>query len=156
MFLWSNINGKLYPPTTAGAQLDRKRIRRGLAAFLLAPVLLVACGATAWAQQPDSQPVRETVEETVAATHTTDPAADQPDVELPGDGVEKSEVSVVDPLLTDRLPALPNPTPAPSPSPQTKSAPAQPKKEKRGSLIIAPIPISSPAVGSGLILGLGY
>jgi hypothetical protein len=31
-----------------------------------------------------------------------------------------------------------------------------PKKEKRGSFVIAPIPISSPAFGSGLLLILGY
>jgi len=30
------------------------------------------------------------------------------------------------------------------------------KKEKRGRFIIAPIPIKSPAFGSGLVLGLGY
>lgn len=30
------------------------------------------------------------------------------------------------------------------------------KKEKRGSLVIAPIPISSPAFGSGLVLVMGY
>ena len=33
---------------------------------------------------------------------------------------------------------------------------AQPKKEKRGSFIIAPIPISSPAFGSGLLLITAY
>lgn len=32
----------------------------------------------------------------------------------------------------------------------------EPKKEKRGSFIIAPIPISSPAVGSGLLLITAY
>lgn len=32
----------------------------------------------------------------------------------------------------------------------------QPQKKKRGTWIIAPIPISSPAVGSGLVLALGY
>jgi len=32
----------------------------------------------------------------------------------------------------------------------------EPKKEKRGSFIIAPIPISSPAFGSGLLLITGY
>src|SRR6185295_20103238 len=31
-----------------------------------------------------------------------------------------------------------------------------PKKEKRGSFIVAPIPISSPAFGSGLLLIAGY
>jgi hypothetical protein len=30
------------------------------------------------------------------------------------------------------------------------------KKPKRGQLIIAPIPITSPAVGAGLVLGVGY
>ena len=30
------------------------------------------------------------------------------------------------------------------------------KKEKRGEIVIAPIPISSPAIGSGLMLGFGY
>lgn len=34
--------------------------------------------------------------------------------------------------------------------------PAKPKKPKRGQLIIAPIPITSPAVGSGLVLAVGY
>lgn len=33
---------------------------------------------------------------------------------------------------------------------------AKDKKEKRGSLVIAPIPISSPAFGSGLLLVTGY
>jgi Omp85 superfamily domain len=30
------------------------------------------------------------------------------------------------------------------------------KKEKRGEIVIAPIPVSSPAIGSGLLFGLGY
>ena len=37
---------------------------------------------------------------------------------------------------------------------ETSSAKA--KKPKRGQLIIAPIPITSPAVGSGLVLAVGY
>ena len=37
---------------------------------------------------------------------------------------------------------------------QTSTKP--PKKEKRGSIIIAPIPIVSPAVGSGVVLVFGY
>ncbi len=54
---------------------------------------------------------------------------------------------------------------APSPSPdQTSDSGAKqdddeddkPKKPKRGSLIFAPIPISSPAFGAGIILGAGY
>ena len=34
--------------------------------------------------------------------------------------------------------------------------PTKPKKEKRGSIIVAPIPISSPAFGSGLLLITAY
>jgi hypothetical protein len=43
-----------------------------------------------------------------------------------------------------------------APAAQDKSTTAKPKKPKRGQLIIAPIPISSPAVGSGLVLAVGY
>lgn len=53
--------------------------------------------------------------------------------------------------------------PAQQPTDKTSAANAQqkttdttPKKPKRGQLIIAPIPITSPAVGSGLVLALGY
>lgn len=53
------------------------------------------------------------------------------------------------PQTDDQTAATAKPTPTPTP-------PAKPKKEKRGSIVIAPIPISSPTFGSGLILGLGY
>jgi hypothetical protein len=47
-----------------------------------------------------------------------------------------------------------------TPKDQDKSTPVQKpksqKKPKRGSLVIAPIPISSPAIGSGLNLIVGY
>jgi hypothetical protein len=39
---------------------------------------------------------------------------------------------------------------------QQKTTSAKAKKPKRGQLIIAPIPITSPAVGSGLVLAVGY
>ena len=50
-------------------------------------------------------------------------------------------------------------TPMPTPSAADggdKPIDASAKKEKRGSLIIAPIPIVSPAFGTGMILGVGY
>src|SRR5438552_1325244 len=37
-----------------------------------------------------------------------------------------------------------------------KNDQTKPKKEKRGSIIVAPIPISSPAFGSGLLLITAY
>src|SRR4051812_47716385 len=43
--------------------------------------------------------------------------------------------------------------PAPTPTPQAGGGEKQKEKgEKRGSIVIAPIPISSPAFGSGLLL----
>jgi Omp85 superfamily domain len=59
----------------------------------------------------------------------------------------------------------PNPTPSqtdlakgnsPAPATQQEDNQSKPEKEKRGTFIVAPIPISSPAVGAGLVLGLGY
>lgn len=152
MCVWSNISGKLY--LTAATAGHRRRRGKGLrpAAFLLAAVLIVACGATALAQETDLQ----TVKETVPATQTPEAVSDQSDVENQEAGIESKEVSVLAPSVTDKLPAPPKQTNAPPPSKQSKTANGQPKKEKRGSLIIAPIPISSPAVGSGLVLALGY
>jgi hypothetical protein len=46
-------------------------------------------------------------------------------------------------------------TPTPTPTPQAGDKGKQ-KSEKRGSFIIAPIPVSSPAFGSGLLLIAGY
>ena len=47
--------------------------------------------------------------------------------------------------------------PAPTPTPQADGGEKQKQKgEKRGSIVIAPIPISSPAFGSGLLLIAGY
>lgn len=148
----SNFDRKLNLPINTDAHGRQKRICRGLAAFLLAPVLIVACGATARAQESDTQPIKETV----PATQTTDPVSDQSDVEIQDAGIENKEVSVLAPLITDRLPVPTKETKSPAPVKQSKTANGQPKKEKRGSLIIAPIPISSPAVGSGLVLALGY
>jgi len=48
----------------------------------------------------------------------------------------------------------PNESTSPDPSPRPYQT--KPKKQKRGSLVIAPIPISSPAFGSGLLLVAGY
>ena len=44
----------------------------------------------------------------------------------------------------------------PTPTPKDQDDNAKPKKPKRGSLVIAPIPITSPALGSGLVLAIGY
>ena len=46
--------------------------------------------------------------------------------------------------------------PAPVVNEQDQDDSAKPPQRKRGTWIIAPIPISSPAIGSGLVLALGY
>lgn len=48
------------------------------------------------------------------------------------------------------------PSPSPSPDQKPKTDEPKPKEKKRGEFVIAPIPISSPAIGSGLIGVLGY
>lgn len=60
--------------------------------------------------------------------------------------------------------AAPVQTPTPTPTPTASSAVAttpddpiaKPKRIKRGSIIPAPIPVTSPTLGYGLILGVGY
>src|SRR5882672_9223468 len=48
-----------------------------------------------------------------------------------------------------------SPSPSPNETPQTGST-KKPKKKNGGEIVIAPIPISSPAIGSGIVLALGY
>lgn len=53
----------------------------------------------------------------------------------------------------------PSPSPSPSPSPDPNQTPThvtKPNSDQRGEFVIAPIPISSPAIGSGLVVVLGY
>ena len=69
-------------------------------------------------------------------------------------------------LLVQESAAASTPTPTPTPQSEAKAetpAPTsqdpttgKPEKPKRGTFIIAPIPISSPAVGSGLVVVVGY
>ena len=55
--------------------------------------------------------------------------------------------------LKNAPPDQPTPTPTPSAKPDDQT---QQKKEKRGSWILAPIPIFSPAVGAGIIPVVAY
>ena len=59
-----------------------------------------------------------------------------------------------DPSATTQASPTPTPTPAASPDPQDAKTPQ--KKEKRGSWILAPIPIFSPAIGAGVVPVVGY
>jgi hypothetical protein len=75
----------------------------------------------------------------------------------PGAGPDHAEVG--NNTATVQTPAPQTaPTPASSPTPVPSPTPDDPatKKPNRGTFIFAPIPISSPTFGSGLILGAGY
>ena len=48
------------------------------------------------------------------------------------------------------------PTPTPTASPDDKTTQGQKKKEKRGTWILAPIPVLSPAVGAGIVPVVAY
>src|SRR4030095_9464238 len=52
--------------------------------------------------------------------------------------------------------STPQPVSSPSPSPNPRHSRGRIKRPKGGQPVIAPIPISSPAIGPGLVLVLGY
>ncbi len=57
---------------------------------------------------------------------------------------------------TPSLQPEPSPSATPEPDKKDDDDDKSQKKPKRGSFIVAPIPIISPTFGSGLILGVGY
>jgi hypothetical protein len=67
-------------------------------------------------------------------------------------GVSVLAQSATSPLKQDKNKA----EPGEQTSVDQRATSAKAKKPKRGQLIIAPIPITSPAVGSGLVLAVGY
>jgi hypothetical protein len=67
-------------------------------------------------------------------------------------GVSVLAQSATSPLKQDKTKA----EPGEQTSVDQRATSAKTKKPKRGQLIIAPIPITSPAVGSGLVLAVGY
>ena len=67
-------------------------------------------------------------------------------------GVSVLAQSATSPLKQDKTKA----EPGEQTSVDQPATSAKAKKPKRGQLIIAPIPITSPAVGSGLVLAVGY
>jgi hypothetical protein len=110
---------------------------------LLAMALVGCAFASAWGQTAVPSPVKE---ESATSNQATD----------------STSVGGSDPIVgTNEPPAAQDPAPA-SKDPASKDKDkdkdknAKPKKPKRGSLVIAPIPISSPAIGTGLVVAIGY
>ena len=91
-------------------------------------ILVLAAGVSVWAQTATPSPTQEKNEAGRAEQASSDPA----------------DQSTSTTAKTSHAAGHQKPTTD------------EPKKVKRGQLIIAPIPISSPAVGSGLVLAVGY
>ena len=108
-------------------------IVRSIRSLSLTLLLVVIGSVRILAQAETAQPAPEKGEAAPAA-HTSSDPDDQPTPLTKAEKTAKSAVA----------------------NGQKKTAHAQSDKPKRGQLIIAPIPISSPAVGSGLVLAVGY
>src|SRR6476661_11098870 len=75
----------------------------------------------------------------------------------PEGALSSPAASVRGPADTAKALVWPSPTPKPTPpADDTDPKGGPPKKEKRGSLILAPIPINSPTFGTGMIFAAGY
>lgn len=142
MAMFSNTSGELSGGERAG-RFWRVRIARTLAAYFLAAIPLCAGSSTALSQSPTPASAKVQVEQ-LLVTAQLDPSP-TPTPEKESDVVGQS------PVPTSHAKDQP-----PAQSKEPKDSKGKQKKEKRGSLVIAPIPISSPAFGSGLLLVLGY
>ena len=112
----------------------------GRLALTVTSILVLTAFASVSAQTPTAQPALEK-EEAKPVTSSSEPDKDMtPDTAA----------------QTTTQPTPLTPGNVSTSTTQEPTTPAKPKKPKRGQFIIAPIPISSPAVGSGLVLALGY
>jgi hypothetical protein len=137
--------------------------RSSLALILVLTASVMVCAQTATSPsapeknetEPATQALREITSQTAQASPETIAQAAQSSTESTGQTPNASpedsgQTSQASPDPADQRTAT-----SASAAPQ-KTDRAKPKKPKRGQLILAPIPISSPALGSGLILAAGY
>lgn len=137
MSFWNDIGKLLYATSERTPKLAG--VRRALAAYLL--VSIVLSGSVALGQNPVPAEVKVTQLPVSAELNPGSTAGE----EEKGDAAGQNSVSANRPA--DK--------PA-TPSGRQKDEQGKQKSEKRGSIVIAPIPISSPAFGSGLLLIVGY
>jgi hypothetical protein len=128
MFL-RNENGK--PFIAAGARVAKSAARFAPAACSLLLISIFSCAHVAAGQSPSPTPAAGS--NPASAKAVTTGQNDQQDADTATQ--QKDDAS------------------APA---QQKDDKGKKKGEKRGSIIIAPIPVSSPAFGSGLLLVFGY
>jgi Omp85 superfamily domain len=142
MALWSNINGERSARTNVEVPKTAGRLR-ALAAYLLVALPLIAGSSTALSQSPSPAPEKVLVKQLLVTAQLGPSPSPTPEKE--SDALGHSPVSTSQ--TKDQ---------SPDSTKQQKDEQGKQKSEKRGSLVIAPIPISSPAFGSGLLLIVGY
>jgi hypothetical protein len=109
--------------------IHKRTTIRGIVRLALSLLLLLTASVSVWAQTATSQPAPEKNEAAASGQTSSEP----------------DDQTTAQTMATSSAPVK-----------QQKTTTAKPKKPKRGQLIIAPIPISSPAVGSGLVMAVGY
>jgi hypothetical protein len=138
---WSNIKGQLFDAIKATLP-NAVAVCRSLAAYLLAAVFIMTGGSSALGQSSNPTPDQVQMAQ-LPVTAQLGPGSTSADE---GDALGQNPVAT---SQTD--------DPAIDSTKQQKEEKEKKKKsEKRGSFLFAPIPISSPAFGSGLLLIAAY
>ena len=135
-------NGKHFDASSAGTTKS-VIVHSALAAYLLIAISIMACGSTALSQNPGPSPSE------VQGAELPLPVTAQLDAGPPP--AEECDIVSEQTVTTSR-----SEDQAATSSDRQKDDNGKQKSEKRGSFIIAPIPISSPAFGSGLLLITAY
>ena len=139
MGLWSIINsGKI----NANAPKPASNWCQ-LAAGVLVTLMLIAESPLALSQSPSSTPQKVQVSKILETAQLAPSPSPTP--------ANGSAAVGQSPVSTSQTQDPPSSAPQ-----QQKDSKGKQKGEKRGSIVIAPIPISSPAFGSGLLLITGY
>jgi Omp85 superfamily domain len=140
--LWNKINGEPSGATKAGAPKPASRLR-ALAAYLLVAIYLITGSPTALSQGPSPTPEKVQVTQLLVTAQLGPSPSPTP--------AKESDAVSQTPVATSQTKDQ-----APDSTKEQQDDKGKPQSEKRGSLVIAPIPISSPAFGSGLLLIVGY
>src|SRR3954471_8402488 len=140
MSLRINIGRELSGPTNTKVAKSAAGGCRLVACLLVAVLLFAEC-PTALSQTPAPTPAKVQVTQ-LPATAQLSPSPTPPD-----EGGAAGQTPASTSQTQD---------PSPASSTQQPDDKGKQKAEKRGSFVIAPIPISSPAFGSGILLIVGY
>ena len=129
---------------------NKRTIVRRTARLSFSLTVVLTAGLSSWAQTPAFQPVPDKAEARQVEQTSSQPARENNEDEP----AQTSSNPADDQTVAKTTSQATAKTSASAKHQNTNTAKVE--KPKRGQLIIAPIPISSPAVGSGLVLAVGY